>query len=67
MASADAVLADVVERMVALFEPQLALTTIARVVRHCRRDLEIIAGRSPAEELERLAYNRLLRLVSRAN
>jgi hypothetical protein len=40
------------------------VTTIARVVRQCRRDLEILSGGSHAEELERLAYERLLRLAS---
>jgi len=63
VARADAALADVVERMVTIFG-ELNVTTIARVVRQCRRDLEILSGGSHAEELERLAYERLLRLAS---
>jgi|KBSSwiStaDraftv2_1062776.scaffolds.fasta_scaffold48823_2 hypothetical protein len=51
--------ADVVERMFAIFEKHLSLATIVRVVRRCRRELDIAAGPSLAE----LAHDRLTGLA----
>jgi len=49
----------VVERMFAIFEKHLSLATIVRVVRRCRRELDIAAGPSLAE----LAHDRLTGLA----
>lgn len=46
--------------MFMLFESQLSLATIARVVRQCRRDLELVSPGASSERLERRAYERLL-------
>lgn len=48
-------LADVVERMFGIFESRLSLPTIVRVVRRCRRELDIEGGPGLAE----LAHERL--------
>jgi hypothetical protein len=52
-------LADVVERMFALFEAQLSLATIVRVVRRCRRELDIRAVPLSTVSLEGMAHERL--------
>jgi hypothetical protein len=53
--------------MFALFEDQLSLHAIARAVRHARRELDIRhSGPVRVEAVERLAYQRLSRLVSSA-
>jgi hypothetical protein len=59
-------LADVVERMFAIYEGELSLTTIVRVVRRCRRELDIVAPSALPEMLERLAHARLASLVAAA-
>lgn len=56
-------LADVVERMFAAFESELSLETIVGVVRRARRELDVVAGPSLTEMLERLARQRLTNLA----
>ncbi len=56
-------LADVVERMFAVFESQLSLSTIVRVVRRCRRELDIAPGPPVAGRLEERARQRLTDLA----
>jgi hypothetical protein len=65
LGSAEVSLADVVERMFALFESQLSLTTIVRVVRRCRRELDLSASPLVTEALERRARERLAVLAAR--
>lgn len=57
-------LADVTERLFAAFETQLALPLIVRVVRRCRRELDIRSGPATLTSVERLARQRLHGLVS---
>lgn len=58
----DASLADVIERMFAIFDKQLSLATIILVVRRCRRELDILASPLPAATLESMARQRLAHL-----
>jgi hypothetical protein len=55
--------ADVVERLLAEFESRVAPPVVVMTVRRCRRELDIIAGPALPELLERLARERLQRLV----
>jgi len=55
----EASLADIVERMFTLFEHELSLATIVRVVRRCRRELDILAHPASAASLELMARQRL--------
>ena len=57
-------LADITERLFREFDGQLNLTTIVRVVRRCRRELDTTHGGMLPEMLERLARQRLAGLVS---
>ncbi len=59
-------LADVSERLYARFDGRLSLSTIARVVRGCRRELDITQGPMLHEILERLAHQRLTYLAEQA-
>lgn len=52
-------LADITERLFARLGGRLGPVAIARVVRQCHRELEIVHGPVPAEALESLAYERL--------
>lgn len=58
-------LADVTERLFALFEPQLGLATIARIVRRARRELDLRRGSTSTrvEAVERLAHQWLTALA----
>ncbi len=61
-----AALADVVDRLFAEFENQLALPVISATVLRCRRDLDIAAGPALPELVERLARQRLRDLAGNA-
>lgn len=52
-------LADVTEQLFAAFESQLDLPLIVRVVRRCRRELDIRSGPATPTSVERLARRRL--------
>ena len=52
-------LADVVDRLGDEFDLRLGRTTVVRVVRRCRRELDIVAGPAIPEFVERLARQRL--------
>jgi len=52
-------LADVVDRLFADFETQLALPVVLGVVWRCHRELDIVAGPALPELVERLARQRL--------
>ena len=58
-------LADVVERMHAEFGSRLPMTFVVTTVRRCRRELDIVNGPALPELLERLARQRLRRIVCR--
>lgn len=55
-------LAAVIDRLIVVFGAQVSTATIVRIVRRCRRELDIISGPPLAEMLERLAYQRLRNL-----
>ena len=57
-------LADITERLFTRFEGAVPLPTIARVVRRCRRELDIAAPGALPELLERLAHQRLQTLAA---
>lgn len=57
-------LADITERLFARFEGAVPLPTIVRVVRRCRRELDIAGPGSLPELLERLARQRLQSLAA---
>ena len=52
-------LADVIERCFAAFGRQLGLPLVVRVVRRCRRELDISSGPAAPANVERLARERL--------
>ena len=56
-------LADVVERMYAEFGSRLPMPLVVTTVRRCRRELDIIDGPALPELLERLARQRLWRII----
>jgi hypothetical protein len=57
-------LADVVERLFAVYEPALSLGAIVAVVRRCRRELDLGATAPSLSRVEELARTRLADLVS---
>lgn len=57
-------LADVVERLLVEFEPQLPLPAIYAIVRRCRRELDTQPNPARPELVERLARERLGELAS---
>jgi hypothetical protein len=56
-------MADIAERMFALYAPQLSMATIVRVVQRCCRELEMPASPLPTATLESMAQQRLARLA----
>ena len=56
-------LTEVVTRLVAEFESQLALPVVATIVQRCRAELDIVAAPALPELVERLARQRLHDLV----
>lgn len=52
-------LADITEALTAQFGGRLTGVRIARMVRHCRRELTITDGAAPPEAVMRLAAERL--------
>ena len=60
------VLADVIDRLCVIFE-SVDVRTVIRVVRGCRRELDILSGQPRPEVLQALAHDRLTAWVHRGH
>lgn len=58
-------LADITEELAAQFDGRLTETCLARMVRHCRRELTITDGSAEPDAVLHLAQQRLKRLDAR--